>query len=89
MPRSLYPYRNRPPAGLTYVVSQPENYLRVPTGYTDNAFEIQPTPKAWVAATCNLKWHRAHSSGGHFYSMEKPARFVGDVQDCFGKLWKA
>ncbi|KDN35817.1 alpha/beta-hydrolase, partial [Tilletiaria anomala UBC 951] len=88
MARSLYPYRNRPATGVSAAISRPENFIKAPTGYSNSPYELIPTPKEWVASTCNLKWHREHPDGGHFFAMEKPVRFVSDMQDCFGKLWK-
>jgi hypothetical protein len=40
MPRSLYPYRNRPPAGQQSIVSRRENFIKVPTGYSDNPQDV-------------------------------------------------
>ncbi|KAE8228758.1 hypothetical protein CF326_g6299 [Tilletia indica] len=87
MPRSLYPYRNRPPLGAQSVIGRPENFIKCPTGHSDHPKEIMPSPKKWVEGTCNLKWYRVHSSGGHFAAMEKPDLFVEDMRDCFGSIY--
>ncbi|KAK0546345.1 hypothetical protein OC861_005310 [Tilletia horrida] len=87
MGRSLYPYRNRPPLGVQTVIGLPENYIRVPTGHSDFPKEIIPSPRAWIEGTCNLKWYRVHSSGGHFAAMEKPDDFVQDLRECFASIY--
>ncbi|KAK0538059.1 hypothetical protein OC842_001406 [Tilletia horrida] len=87
MPRSLYPYRNRPPLGVQAVIALPENYIRCPVGHSDFPKEILPAPKRWIQDTCNLKWYRIHGSGGHFAAMEKPAVFVEDMRECFASIY--
>ncbi|CAD6976472.1 unnamed protein product [Tilletia controversa] len=87
MPRSLYPYRNRPPLGVQSVIARPENFIKCPTGHSDFPKEIIPSPKKWIEGTCNLTWYRVHNSGGHFAAMEKPDLFVEDMRDCFGSIY--
>ena len=89
MPRSIYPYRNRPIRTVqTLKEMQQEMFVKVPTGLTNNPKEIRPTPRAWAEKTVNLEWYREHQVGGHFFASEQPVNFVGDIQDCFASIWK-
>lgn len=84
-PRSIFPYRNNgsPPSTMH---GSPENFLKVPMGYSYFPYDIAPSPISWVKTTGNLVWHRAHENGGHFAAMELPAVFVEDLGDFVAKL---
>ncbi|EPQ28553.1 uncharacterized protein PFL1_03857 [Pseudozyma flocculosa PF-1] len=86
MPRSMYPYRNRPPNGAAMIVSDPANFVHCPTGFSDFN-DIISVPRSFVAASVNLRWWRSHDRGGHFAALEAPYDFVSDVQDCFAEIW--
>ncbi|TKY89078.1 hypothetical protein EX895_001609 [Sporisorium graminicola] len=84
---SFYPYRNRDPRGPSEVASNPNNFVKQPTGYSSFPKEIIQAPKSFVQGSVNLKWYRRHEQGGHFAALEQPAMLVQDVVDCFGDLW--
>ncbi|KAN0062036.1 hypothetical protein ACQY0O_006031 [Thecaphora frezii] len=86
LPRSLYPYRNRPPQGMSAVVSDPRNYIGCPVGFSDFN-DIISVPRNFVEASVNLRWWRRHRRGGHFAAFEVPHEFTRDLQDCFAVIW--
>jgi hypothetical protein len=84
-PRAIYPYRQL--YGPNAETIPFKHYVSKPLGYSWFPKEIYPIPKAWVAATGNLVWHKQHSSGGHFAAMEKPEELLTDIEEFIGQVW--
>lgn len=68
-----------------------------PLGYSWFPREVAPIPRAWVATTVTpvagkeegggeLFFHRAHSRGGHFAALERPAELLRDVEEFVGRV---
>ena len=60
--------------------ANPGMYIKKPFGYAYFAWDVLPAPRAWVATTGNLVWHRQHAEGGHFAALEKPEALLADVE---------
>ncbi|KAK5116441.1 hypothetical protein LTR62_007989 [Meristemomyces frigidus] len=94
LPRSLYPYRQFCGPAAQFFHPSPEWYIKKPMGYSYNSRELAPTPKGWVEGTGRLVWFRGYGlgdgeegGGGHFMAMERPERFVGDIEGFIGEVW--
>ncbi|GAA6059018.1 hypothetical protein JCM10212_001243 [Sporobolomyces blumeae] len=88
-PSSIYAYHELLLTGVSQIHNDPANYHKKPLGYSAFEREISCTPEAWTGINADIQWYRYHSKGGHFASMEQPEAFAKDMQDCFGKIWKA
>lgn len=85
--RSIYPYRELFVQGKAFH-SDPKYHCKKPLGYSFFPYEIAPMPKAWVATTGDLVWHKQHSTGGHFAAMEKPNELLNDIEEFLQQVWK-
>jgi microsomal epoxide hydrolase len=92
-PRCIYPYRERWGAKAKSKESGAKDEdlrfvtVQKPFGYSWFPHELMPTPKAVVAKSSNLVWHRQHTSGGHFAALEKPKEFFEDIEDFVSTAW--
>ena len=68
--------------------ADPSMYITKPFGYAYFAWDVLPAPRAWVATTGNLVWHRQHAEGGHFAALERPEVLLQDVEDFVKELRK-
>jgi microsomal epoxide hydrolase len=81
--RALYPYRQIRAANADLSPKGDK-----PFGYSFSPMEIVPRTGALVKHSCpNLEWYRDHTSGGHFWALEKPEEVAKDLADCFGQIW--
>ena len=81
-PRCIYTYRqfHGSSAGNYSIHANEKYHCKKPMGYSYFPKEVAPIPKAWVATTGNLVWHKRHSGGGHFAAMELPNQIVEDLE---------
>ncbi|CAK1356652.1 unnamed protein product [Cercospora beticola] len=85
-PRAIYPYRQF--FGPTPEAIPLKHHVSKPLGYSWFPKEIAPIPKAWVATTGNLVWHKQHTKGGHFAAMEGPQVLLQDIEEFISAVWK-
>ncbi|CAJ2501522.1 Uu.00g043750.m01.CDS01 [Anthostomella pinea] len=82
-PRCIYPYR-----ALISGKRPSQDYVEKPSGYSFFPRELNPVPRSWAEASCNLVSYSGHSSGGHFAAMEHPNELLADVEEYVKKAWK-
>ncbi|KAL8281207.1 hypothetical protein RQP46_006241 [Phenoliferia psychrophenolica] len=83
-PTSIYPYRD--PSGNA---TDPKWFIKKPTGYSNFAKELLPSPRSWAATSVNLTWYRYHPKvkGGHFAAMEQPKLLAQDLCEFLDQEW--
>lgn len=86
--RCIYTYRqfHGSSAGNYSIHANEKYYCKKPLGYSYFPKEVAPIPKAWVATTGNLVFHKQHSVGGHFAAMELPTEMVEDLEIFLQKI---
>ncbi|KDN39090.1 alpha/beta-hydrolase [Tilletiaria anomala UBC 951] len=72
-------------AFLPDIVMDPQQFIRVPFGFTEFPRELASTPALWVAGTGNLVWAAKASKGGHFAALEVPEVYVEHMRNAFAK----
>jgi microsomal epoxide hydrolase len=61
---TIYPYRHLFTPGVTGAHENPKWYVHKPMGFSWFPKELAPIPRAWVATTGNLVFHREHDKVG-------------------------
>lgn len=59
------------------------NFVKVPTGVSAFAKEMEMVPKSWAETRYNVAFWKEHEQGGHFAAYEKPQEFVADLIEFF------
>lgn len=78
---AMLPYANNP--YMPEIHRDAQNYISVPTGYSDFPWELVNTPYAWGKPTANIVWWAKAPRGGHFAAVEEPELFVQHLRRAF------
>ncbi|KAL4903415.1 hypothetical protein BDW74DRAFT_179832 [Aspergillus multicolor] len=60
-------------------------YVKQPVGGSVFPKELWISHREWMEETCNVRFWRQHSSGGHFAAWEKPQELADDVAEFYAR----